>query len=56
MAWLGPLLAALAFRDDAVFLNELVGRLLEGRADVVKDACTQAPLEREVPFLGGLAG
>jgi hypothetical protein len=40
---LGPLLAALTFRDDAIFFDELVGRLLEGRADVVKDACTQAP-------------
>jgi hypothetical protein len=51
----GPFLAALTFRDDAIFLEELIGSLPEGGAGV-ENTGTQLAVQGQVPFLGSLGG
>jgi hypothetical protein len=48
----GPFLGTLALGDNAVFLEELIGRLLEGRP-VIQYASLVLALQPEVPSLGG---
>jgi hypothetical protein len=50
---LGPFLGALTFRDNAVFLEELIGRFFEGRA-VIQHASLAFALQAKIPCLGGL--
>ena len=49
----GPALAALAFRDDLVFLLELVGGLAE-RLLFLEKASARFPAQRQIPVLGEL--
>ena len=51
----GPLLAALTFGDDAIFLEELIGSLPEGGAGV-ENTGTQLAVQGQIPFLGSLGG
>ena len=52
---LGPFAAPLALGDDRVFLEELIGRLLEGGAGIEGTGALLGR-QRQIPVLGDLRG